>query len=88
MVGIVLVDFALGARAEYLNAYEIVRRTFGLPLPATAETYVLGQEAAGRFSLAWAWALWIAEAAIVAGAFSGLASACRWIAGRRSEKLS
>lgn len=77
MVAIVAIDYALGSTAEYLNAYEIVRRTFALPTPEVSETYVLGQEAAGRWALAWAWLLWLVESAVATALVMGIIGGAR-----------
>lgn len=67
LLTIVVVDYFLGATAEYLNAYEIVRLTFRDSWPATSERYLLGQDTLGRAALAVGWLAYLVEGALVTG---------------------
>ena len=60
MVAIITIDYLLGPTAEYLNAYEILRRSVPLPLPQVAEGFLLRQE-----TLPVGWALSAVEAGVV-----------------------
>lgn len=62
---IVGVDYFLGATAEYLNAYEIVRLSFARSLPMTSERYLLGQDRLGSVALGVGWMLYLLEGALV-----------------------
>lgn len=63
LIIIAIVDYFLGAEAQTLNGYEILRRTFAVPLgvnlPEVSSTYIFLQNEAGQFVLLWAWALYI-----------------------------
>ena len=65
MLVIAAVDYALGVTAEYLNAYEVLRRTVVPDLPLVAERFVWGQASLGRAALPIAWLAWLLEAAII-----------------------
>ena len=65
LIGIVLVDGWLGATAEYLNAYELLRQVLGLAWPARGEHYLLGQARLGALAPALATLAWLTEAAVV-----------------------
>jgi hypothetical protein len=64
MLVIVAVDFRLGAVADSLNAYEIVRRTFCRKLPCVSQRFVVGQDVLGGWALPVAWAVWLVEAGL------------------------
>jgi len=68
---IIAVDFHLGATAEYLNAYEIVRRTFQLPLPFTSDRYLMLQDHLGLWTLPVGWLMFLVEAVLIAGLLFG-----------------
>ncbi len=78
MCAIVLIDYRLGATAEYLNAYEIVRRTFADGLPETSERFLMYQDRLGKCALAVAWLAWAVEAwlasALLVGAWRAVAA--------------
>ncbi|MCA9575971.1 MAG: hypothetical protein R3B40_09115 [Polyangiales bacterium] len=65
MVAIITIDYLLGPTAEYLNAYEILRRSVPLPLPQVAEGFLLRQETLGSIALPVGWALFAVEAGVV-----------------------
>ena len=80
---IALVDYLLGATAEYLNAYELLRRTLAPGLPQVSERYVIGQQPLGRSALLVGWLLWFVEALLVERL---LTSIC-WLATRAVHAL-
>lgn len=61
LVAIALVDWQLGATAEYLNAYEVVRRTWAPCWPEAAQQFVWGESRWGRNALLVAWAAFLVE---------------------------
>ena len=68
LVAIVVVDCVLGPTAEYLNAYEIVRRSVPVPgLPAVSERFIFQQARWGERALLVAWVAYLVEAALVSG---------------------
>ena len=77
LVGIVLVDFGLGATAEYLNAYELVRQSLGLDLPRVADGFVVGQSSLGQLASALAWLAFLAEGALLSSVLTWLAGLAR-----------
>jgi hypothetical protein len=60
---IAIIDYGLGAEAQMLNGYEILRRTFAVPLginlSEVTSRYIFLQNEVGPFALVWAWALYI-----------------------------
>lgn len=74
---IFLVDAALGSRAEYFNAYELVRRSFALPWPLRASTFIWNEEQLGLWAYPLAWLVWLAETAAVTGLLKALCKATR-----------
>jgi hypothetical protein len=62
---ILIVDFYLGPTAEYLNAYEILRRSFAPMLPHTSDRFLLGQDTLGRWTLVVGWLAWGLEALVI-----------------------
>ena len=66
---IAVADYAMGDRAQGLNGYEILRRTFaaplGIDLPVRSERFVIRQEAFGGLALAWGWLLSLLWAAVL-----------------------
>jgi|GEM_PF-428827 len=88
MLAMVGVDFLLGATAEYLNAYEVLRRTFDLPLPRCSERFVVGQDALGAAALAWGWLLWSAVALTVTWLIAQLLGAMAQRGDERKGKMT
>lgn len=68
-IGIVVVDFALGETAEYLQVYEVVRRSLAPGLPERSARFIVGQAWLGAWALPVAWLAAVVEAAVVAAAF-------------------
>ncbi len=67
LVAIVLVDYWLGPTAEYLNAYEIVRRTLWAGVPSGSAGFLYRGELFGQFTLPVAWLAFLLEGALVTG---------------------
>ena len=78
---IIVVDFWLGPTAEYLNAYEIVRRGLLPSLPQVSERFLVGAERFGRWLWPTAWVAFLVEAALLTclfkGALAGFAAVLR-----------
>lgn len=72
MLVIAIIDYWLGATAEHINGYEILRRSFAPSLPEVSERYIFGQDFFGRGALAWSWLVWTLEATLAIGVLSGL----------------
>ena len=62
---IVVVDYCLGPVAEYLNAYEILRRSFAPGWPARSARMLWREECLGALLWPAAWSLWLLEAALI-----------------------
>lgn len=77
MLAIAMIDWFLGPTAEYLNAYEIVRRTFLPSLPQSSEQYLFGQERWGAWALLVGWFAWTIEATLAALLLKSLADFSR-----------
>lgn len=84
LVSIVVVDFALGETAEYLNAYEVLRRSlpWPLPLPPTSATAVYGQHTLGAAALALGWGGWFVEGGVIALMLQAVARNVGWRSSR------
>lgn len=63
---VIVVDYILGRTAEYLNAHEIMRRTFTPEKVPTANRYLFCQEYFGPFALLAGWILFLIEAMAIA----------------------
>ena len=63
--GIVVVDYLLGPVAEYLSAYEILRRSFAPGWPMRSARMLWREETLGALVWPAAWSLWLLEAALI-----------------------
>ncbi len=63
LLATVLIDWRLGATAEYLNAYELVRRTFASSWPEVSRHFLWGDSRLGHTALAVGWLAFLLEAA-------------------------
>lgn len=69
MMVIAIVDYLMGTSAQALNGYEIIRRSLPdrLGLKEVTPVYILGQEQAGEWALAWAWLAYLCWAGLWTG---------------------
>lgn len=65
LAAIVVVDLLLGATAEYLNAYELLRQAFGLDWPRRGECFLIGQARLGRMAIGVGLLAWWLEGAVI-----------------------
>jgi hypothetical protein len=65
MALIAVVDWFLGPVAEYLNAYEILRRSCAPFLPGSSHRFLLGQDSLGDWALIIGWLAWGLEALVI-----------------------
>ncbi len=72
MLLIAIIDYRLGATAQHINGYEILRRSFAISWPEVTERYIVGQEYFGRAALPWSWFVWALEASLAIALVSGL----------------
>jgi len=81
LVVIIVVDYWLGPTAEYLNAYELVRRGLLPSLPQSSERFLFGAERFGSWLWPVAWAAFLVEAGLLSCIFrsatAGLAALVR-----------
>lgn len=87
MVAILVIDYRLGPTAEYLNAHEILRRTFSTALPETSNRFVFAQDRLGRATLLVGWLAWTIEAVMATGLLFELLDAMVWLSRTLTEVL-
>ncbi len=68
---IVVIDAWLGPTAEYLNAYEIVRRTFPNTWPEVTPHYLFRGDRLGQAQLAVGWFAFLVEVLLAEGLVYG-----------------
>jgi hypothetical protein len=66
LIVVAVIDYLMGTSAQALNAYEIIRRSLpeGLGLREVTPVYIIGQERAGDWALAWAWLAYLCWAGL------------------------
>lgn len=80
---ITVVDYILGPTAEYLNAWEIIRRSFGLNTtlgqsPAT-EKFLFCQDFFGPLALPAGWVFFFLEGLVIAMIILGIILFARYV---------
>ncbi len=61
LVAIVWIDWLLGSAAEYLNAYEVVRRSFATSWPEATDNFIWRSDHLGQGALTVAWVAFLIE---------------------------
>ena len=79
---ITLVDYVIGPTAEYLNAYEIIRRTLCPDKVPRTENFLLFQDYLGVMALPIGWLLFFMEGGLFAAIVWGIIRTARYILSR------